>query len=153
MFAHDSANPLGSYERCPILAFALIIIMTHAKIFKTNIRATDSQEQVTRRRYRTRSQAKKMVKEYGTRFERLKRSHQETQEQIAELKEMIRVLIRERGQTVTQDPQNGAAQPEQRREEPTYPKDLLPNMHKRNLCLKWEGSHTVMHLPQHRHTR
>ena len=40
-----------------------------------------------------------MAEEDETRFERLERSHQETQEQISEMMEMIRALIREKGQT------------------------------------------------------
>ena len=47
-----------------------------------------------------------MAEEDETRFERLERSHQETREQISEMMEMIRALIKEKGQAVTPNPQN-----------------------------------------------
>ena len=48
------------------------------------------------RQYNTRFRAKKMAEEDETRFERLERSHQETREQISEMMEMIRALVREK---------------------------------------------------------
>ena len=57
-----------------------------------------------------------MVEEDETRFERLEKSHQETREQIAEMMEMIRALVREKGQATTPNPQNNTTQTEQRRE-------------------------------------
>ena len=67
-----------------------------------------------------------MAEEDETRFERLERSHQETREQISEMMEMIRALVREKGQTVTPNPQNSTTQPEQRKEEPVYPVEFIP---------------------------
>ena len=45
---------------------------------RTNIRTTDSQDQVTRHRYRTRSQVRKMAEETDARFERLEKESQES---------------------------------------------------------------------------
>ena len=73
------------------------------------------------RQHNTRSRAKKMAEKDETRFELLERSHQETREQISEMMEMIRALVREKGQVVALNPQSGAAQPEQRKEDPIYP--------------------------------
>ena len=47
-----------------------------------------------------------MAEEDETRFEWLERSHQETREQISEMMEMIRALVREKGQATTPNPQN-----------------------------------------------
>ena len=43
-----------------------------------NIRTIDSQEQVTRRRYRTRLQTKRMTEESDARIERLEKASQES---------------------------------------------------------------------------
>ena len=67
-----------------------------------------------------------MAEEDETRFERLERSHQETREWISEMMEMIRALVREKGQAAAPNPQNGIAQPEQRREDPVYPQGSAP---------------------------
>ena len=48
-----------------------------------------------------------MVEEDEIRFERLERSHQETREQISEMMEMIRALVREKEQAAGPNPQNG----------------------------------------------
>ena len=61
-----------------------------------------------------------MAEKDETRFELLERSHQETREQISEMMEMIRVLVREKRQAAAPNPQNDVAQPEQRREDPIY---------------------------------
>ena len=39
---------------------------------------------------------------------------------------MIRALVREKRKAVAPNPQNGAAQPEQRREDPSYPQRSAP---------------------------
>ena len=62
-----------------------------------------------------------MAEEDETRFERLERSYQETREQISKMMEMIRALVREKGQTVDLNPQSGVIQPKQKREAPVYP--------------------------------
>ena len=62
-----------------------------------------------------------MAEEDETRFERLERSHQETREQISKMMEMIRALVREKGQAAALNPQSGAVQPKQRREALVYP--------------------------------
>ena len=67
-----------------------------------------------------------MAEEDETTFERQKRSHQETREQISEMIEMIRALVREKGQTTTPNPQNSIAQPKQKREKPVYPTGFTP---------------------------
>ena len=60
--------------------------------------------------YPTRSQTRRMAEEDETRFEQLEMSHQETREQISEMMEMIRALVREKGQTTAPNPQNGITQ-------------------------------------------
>ena len=50
-----------------------------------------------------------MTKEDETKFERLERSHQETREQISEMMEMIRALVREKGKATAPNPQNKIA--------------------------------------------
>ena len=76
--------------------------------------------------YNTRSKAREMAEEDETRFERLERSHQETREQISEMMEMIRALVREKGKATAPNPQNETAQPDLRREEPVYPVGFTP---------------------------
>ena len=49
-----------------------------------NIRTTDSQEQVIRRRYRTRSQTKRMIEETDARIECLENVSQESWKQMAD---------------------------------------------------------------------
>ena len=56
--------------------------------------------------YNTRSKAREMAEEDETRFERLERSHQETREQISEMMEMIKALVREKGKAAAPNPQN-----------------------------------------------
>ena len=51
-----------------------------------------------------------MAEEDETRFERLERSHQETQEQISEMMELIRTLIKDKGHASGSNPQNEIAQ-------------------------------------------
>ena len=50
-----------------------------------------------------------MAEEDKTRFERLERSHQETREQISEMMEMIRALVREKGKVAAPNLQNETA--------------------------------------------
>ena len=62
-----------------------------------NIRITDSQEQVIRHRYRTRSQTRRMIEESDARFERLEKESQESRPQKAKMIKLIRTLIRDKG--------------------------------------------------------
>ena len=73
-----------------------------------------------------------MAEEDETRFERLERSHQETREQISEMMEMIRALVREKEKAAAPNPQNETAQTDQRREDvicpPGYTLPYAPNV-------------------------
>ena len=72
----------------------------------------DSQEQVTRHRYRTRSQTRRMTKESDSRIERLEKESQESRAQVSKMMELIRTLIRDKGQASGPSPQNEMAQPD-----------------------------------------
>ena len=50
-----------------------------------------------RRRYRTRSQTKRMTEKSDARIERLEKGSQESRAQIAEMMELIRILIKDKG--------------------------------------------------------
>ena len=89
-----------------------------------NIRTLDSQEQVICRRYRTRSQTRKMTEKSDARIEWLEKDNQELRAQMAEMMELIRTLIKDKGQASGPGPQNETAQHDQRREEPVYPVGL-----------------------------
>ena len=67
-----------------------------------------------------------MAEKDETRFERLERSHQETREQMSEMMEMIRALVKEKGKAAAPNPQNETIQPDLRREEPVYPAGYTP---------------------------
>ena len=76
-----------------------------------------------------------MAEEDETRFERLERPHQtdqrmaeedETREQISEMMEMIRALVREKGKAAVPNPQNETTQTDQRREDVVYPPGYTP---------------------------
>ena len=70
-----------------------------------------------------------MAEEDETRFEQLERSHQETREQISEMMEMIRALVREKGKAATPNPQNETtqiAQTDQKKEDVVYPPGYTP---------------------------
>ena len=68
-----------------------------------------------------------MAEEDETRFEWLERSHQEIREQISEMMEMIRALVREKGKAAAPNPQNETAQTDQRRKEPVYLTGFTPS--------------------------
>ena len=59
-------------------------------------------------------------------FERLEKESQESRAQMAKMIELIRTLIRDKGQASGSGPQNETAQPDQRREEPVYPVGFTP---------------------------
>ena len=92
-----------------------------------NIRTTNSQEQVTRPRYHTQSQAQKMAEENDARIERLEKESQESRAHMTEMMELIRTLIRDKEQVSGPSPQNETAQPDQRREELIYPMGFTPS--------------------------
>ena len=65
-----------------------------------------------------------MTEESDSRIEQLENASQDQQGQMAEMMEMLRTLVRDKAQVIGQ--QSGAAQPEQRREDPTYPQGFTP---------------------------
>ena len=79
-----------------------------------------------RHRYRTRSQTRRMTEESDARIERLEKESQESRAQMSEMMELIRTLIRDKGQASGPNPQNETAQPGQRRKEPVYPAGFIP---------------------------
>ena len=66
-----------------------------------------------------------MAEKSDTRIERLEKASQDQQWQLAEMMEMLRTLVRDKAQVA--DQQSGTAQPEQRREDPTYPQGSTPS--------------------------
>ena len=62
-----------------------------------NIKTTDSQEQVIRHRYLTRSQTRRMIEESDTWIEQLEKDSQESRAQMAEMMELVRTLIKDKG--------------------------------------------------------
>ena len=75
-----------------------------------NIRTTDFQEQVIRRRYRTRLQTKRMAEESDAQIERLEKASQKSREQMVEIMELIRTLIKDKRQASSPGPQNETTQ-------------------------------------------
>ena len=73
-------------------------------------------------RYYTRAIARKMAGENDAIVERLEKAHQDTQEKVAEMMEMIRTLMKGKESTECE-----TAQPDRRREEPTYPPGFTPS--------------------------
>ena len=57
-----------------------------------------------RRRYRTRSQTRRMTKESDARIERLEKDSQELRAQMEEMMELIRTLIKDKGQASSPSP-------------------------------------------------
>ena len=68
-----------------------------------------------------------MAEESDARIERLEKDSQESRAQIAEMMELIKTLIRDKGQASGLDPQNETTQPDQKREEPVYPVGFTPS--------------------------
>ena len=71
-----------------------------------NIRTTDSQEQVIRHRYRAQSQTRKMTEKSDARIEQLEKDSQESRSQMAKMMELIKTLIKDKGQASGPSPQN-----------------------------------------------
>ena len=67
-----------------------------------------------------------MAEETDARFKRLEKESQESRAQMAEIMELIRTLIRDKGQAPGSGTQNETVQADQRREEPTYPPGYTP---------------------------
>ena len=65
-----------------------------------------------------------MTKESDARIERFEKASQDQQGQLAEITELLKILVRDKAQAAEQ--QNSAAQPEQRREDPAYPLGFVP---------------------------
>ena len=74
---------------------------------------------------------------------------------MTEMIELIRTLIKDKGQALGSDPQNETAQHDQRREELVYQARFTPpyalNVHvAQDQCNKSEGSRTAMRIPRRR---
>ena len=67
-----------------------------------------------------------MVEESDARIERLGKKSQESRVQMAEMMELIRTLIRDKGHASGPNSQNETAQPDQRKEEPIYSARFTP---------------------------
>ena len=84
-------------------------------------------------RFRTRARTKAMAEESDARIERLEKDSQESRAQIVEMMELIKTLIKDKGQASSPGPQNETVQPDQRKEEPIYPIGFTlpyaPNIH------------------------
>ena len=68
-----------------------------------------------------------MAEENDAQIERLEKESQESRVQMSEMMELIRTLIRDKGQASGPSPQNKTAQPNQRREELVYPMGFTPS--------------------------
>ena len=67
-----------------------------------------------------------MAEENDARIERLEKESQESQAQMSKMMELIRTLIKDKGQASGPNPQNEIAQTDQRKEEPVYPPGYTP---------------------------
>ena len=67
-----------------------------------------------------------MIEENDARIERLEKESQKSRAQMSKMMELIRTLIRDKGQASGPSPQNKTAQSDQRREEPVYPTGFTP---------------------------
>ena len=68
-----------------------------------------------------------MTEESDAWIERLEKESQKSRAQMLEMMELIRNLIRDKGQASSPNPQNEIAQLDQRREEPVYPAGFTPS--------------------------
>ena len=59
-----------------------------------------------------------MTKKSNARIERLEKASQDQQVQLAKITELLKTLVRDKAQAASQ--QNSAAQPKQRKEDPTF---------------------------------
>ena len=67
-----------------------------------------------------------MAKENDAWIERLEKKSQKSRAQMAEMMELIRTLIKDKGQAPGPGAQNETAQTDQRRAEPVYPPGYTP---------------------------
>ena len=67
-----------------------------------------------------------MAEENDARIERLEKESQESRAQMSEMMELIRTLIRDKGQASASGPQNETTQQDQKREELVYPAGFTP---------------------------
>ena len=67
-----------------------------------------------------------MAEKNDARIERLEKESQESQAQISKMMELIRTLIRDKGQASGSNPQNETTQSDQRKEELVYPTGFTP---------------------------
>ena len=67
-----------------------------------------------------------MVEKSNAWMERLEKESQESLAQMTEMMELIRTLIRDKGQASGPNSQNETVQTDQRREEPVYPSGYTP---------------------------
>ena len=67
-----------------------------------------------------------MAEENDAQIERLEKESQESRAQMSKMMELIRTLIRDKGQASGPSPQNETAQPDQRREDVIYLSGYTP---------------------------
>ena len=67
-----------------------------------------------------------MTEENDARIERWEKESQESRAQMSKIMELIRTLIRDKGQASGPNSQNETAQLDQKREEPVYPTGFTP---------------------------
>ena len=67
-----------------------------------------------------------MTEETDARIEWLEKESQESRAQMSKMMELIRTLIKDKGQASSLGPQNEIAQQDQRKEEPVYPAGFTP---------------------------
>ena len=77
-------------------------------------------------RYYTRAIARKMAEENDARVERLEKAHQDMQEKVVEMMEIIRALMKGKESAEGSNPQSEMAQSDRKREDPTYPPRFTP---------------------------
>ena len=67
-----------------------------------------------------------MAEKSDARIEQLEKAHQESQEKMSKMMEILRALMKEKGQITGPSPQNEIVYHEQRKEEGTYPIGFNP---------------------------
>ena len=96
-----------------------------------------------------------MAEKSDAKIERLEKAHQDHQGQMAKMMELLRTLVKEKGEASGSGPQNEMTQHDQKREEPVYPAGFTPpyapNVHmaQAQLCNKPKAFNMVTCLPQY----
>ena len=67
-----------------------------------------------------------MAEESDARIKQLEKVSQESREQMEEMMELIRTLIKDKGQALDPSPQNETTQHDQKREDHVYPSGFTP---------------------------